>query len=255
MEKAEKTVGAPGEEEKQAITEENLDEMIEKSFWRDVLYEIINTMDPWDIDISELATRYSTKIDRMKEMNFRIPANVVIVSAVLLRMKSQFMKFSDQGFDIGADEFMDEGDLDMEGMGLSIDQGLLSALGGMRGGELADSLLVRPKRVPKRRITALELIAAIQQVLEDKALRNRIKDSYVEKGLVITLNQDIKHLIEETYRRVMEILSRKEEVMFSELAHERDEMVSTFISLLHLSNKQKLKLRQEKMFEELYIRL
>ncbi len=255
MDISEKSDESPAGIERRPLTEEGLDEMIEKSFWRDVLYEIINTMDPWDIDISELATRYSTRIDHMKEMNFRIPANVVIVSAVLLRMKSQFMKFTDQGFDMAADELMDEGDIDLTGTGPGMDLGLIGEAGIRSPEELADSLRVRPVRVPKRRITAMELIAAIQEVLEDKAIKGRIKETYEQKGLVISLNQDIRHLIEDTYKRVMDILSQKDEALFSELAHGRDEMVSTFVHLLHLSNKQKLKLRQEKMFEELYIRL
>ena len=65
--------------------------MIENSFWRDILYEIINTLDPWDIDLSELATRYSQKVKEMQEMNFKIPANVILVSSVLLRMKADIL--------------------------------------------------------------------------------------------------------------------------------------------------------------------
>ncbi len=77
-----------------APAQEALEERIGTSFWRDILYEIISTMDSWDIDITLLASRYSTRVSEMEEMNFRIPANVVIVSAVLLRMKAQFVGFS-----------------------------------------------------------------------------------------------------------------------------------------------------------------
>lgn len=233
----------------------DLDTMLGRYFWRDILYEIINTMDPWDIDISELATRYSAKVEQMKEMNFRIPANVVIVSAVLLRMKAQFIGYK-EAQEISADEFIDEGDMVDAGFIVDGSGGLAAADGeGVNGDPASPALLVSPKRVPKRRITALELLAAIQEVLEDRMIKSRIKDKYEEKNIVISLNTDIKLLIEETYNRVMQILARKETALFSELANTRDEKVSTFLSLLHLCNSQRLTLRQERIFEEIYINL
>lgn len=236
---------------------EELDEMLDKSFWRDVLYEVIKTMDPWDIDLSELATRYSMKVEQMKEMNFRIPANVVIVSSVLLRMKSQFVGYADSGPDLSSPDFMDESDMDYLGVDFLDPEAALRVAGGNggKGGLSPESLIVSPKRVPKRRITALELISAIQEVLEDRTLKSRIREhcSYEERNLVLDLRTDIKDLMEDTFNKVMAILSAKEEVLFSELAQTRDEVVHTLISLLHLSNKQRLKIRQEKIFEEIYI--
>ena len=99
----------------------------------------------------------------------------------------------------------------------------------------------------------MELIAAIQDVLEDSAIKSRIPLKPVDRSLVIAMRTDIKHLIEETYERVIGILACQEEVLFSELAQSREEVVATFISLLHLSNNQRLKLRQEKLFDEIYI--
>jgi segregation and condensation protein A len=237
-----------------AAAQEALEEKIGTSFWRDILYEIINTLDPWDIDISLLATRYSAKVSEMEEMNFRIPANVVIVSAVLLRMKAQFVGFSGAEQVFSPEDFMDESDLSMDGIDLQ-DSDIASIIGAGNGGNGGNGvdLMVKPKRVLKRRITALELIAAIQEVLEDKAIKSRIPDKPVERNLVIAIHTEIKFLIEETYERVMGILASKDSVMFSELAQGREEIVSTLISLLHLSNNQRLKLRQEKLFDEIYI--
>jgi len=245
----------------EGLKAEALDEMIEKSFWRDILYEIINVMDPWDIDISELATRYSLKVDSMKEMNFRIPANVLIVSAVLLRMKSQFIAYSGEGFDLSADEFMEDSELATDELAMLLQgeapgQGGNGGVGG-NGQDLSEYMLVQPKRVPKRRITALELLSAIQEVLEDKVIKTRIKEAAVEKDLVINLTTDIKQIIEETFQKVMAILShsQKDHVLFSELASGKDEIIDAFLSLLHLSNRQRVKLAQEKMFGEIYIRV
>jgi chromatin segregation and condensation protein Rec8/ScpA/Scc1 (kleisin family) len=236
-----------------AMSQEALEAKIGTSFWRDILYEIINTLDPWDIDISLLASRYSARVSEMEEMNFRIPANVVIVSSVLLRMKAQFVGFAGGEQAFSPDDFMDDSDSSMDGID-SQDSDLDSLIGAGNGGNAgALDILVKPKRVLKRRITALELIAAIQEVLEDKAIKSRIPDKPVERNLVIAMRTEIKFLIEETYERVIGILASKDSVMFSELAQSREEIVSTLISLLHLSNNQRLKLRQEKLFDEIYI--
>jgi len=237
-----------------AVSQEALEAKIGTSFWRDILYEIINTLDPWDIDISLLAGRYSARVAEMEEMNFRIPANVVIVSSVLLRMKAQFVGFAGGERAFSPEDFMDDSDPSMDGIDSQdsdMDSLIGAGNGGNRGGAL--DILVTPKRVLKRRITALELIAAIQEVLEDKAVKSRMPDKPVERNLVIAMHTEIKFLIEETYERVLRILASKDSVMFSELAQSREEIVSTLISLLHLSNNQRLKLRQEKLFDEIYI--
>ncbi len=233
--------------------QEALEERIGTSFWRDILCEIINSMDPWDIDISLLAGRYSSKVSEMEKMNFRIPANVVIVSAVLLRMKAQFVGFSGAVQAFSPEDYLDDSDLSMDGVD-SQESDVDSLIGAGNGGRgVGVDVLVKPNRVLKRRITALELIAAIQDVLEDSAIKSRIPLKPVDRSLVIAMRTDIKHLIEETYERVIGILACQEEVLFSELAQSREEVVSTFISLLHLSNNQRLKLRQEKLFDEIYI--
>lgn len=234
------------------VSQDVLEAKIGTSFWRDILYEIINTLDPWDIDISLLASRYSAKVSEMEEMNFRIPANVVIVSSVLLRMKAQFVGFAGGDSAFSPDDFMDESDMSMDGGSDNTDLDSLIGAGNGRSREGLD-ILVKPNRVLKRRITALELIAAIQEVLEDKAIKSRIPDKPVERNLVIAMHTEIKYIIEETYERVIGILSSRDSVMFSELAQSREEVVSTLISLLHLSNSQRLKLRQEKLFDEIYI--
>ncbi len=226
----------------------DIDSMIENSFWRDTLYEIINTMDPWGIDIAELATRYSKKVERMQEMNFRVPANVVIVSSVLLRMKAEIVGFEGNG-SFNLEEFVDPEDMGEFGY---LQSGERHIDGG--NGEMFIPLDVKPKRVPKRRVTAMELIAAIQQVLEDKVIKRKISENVIEaKPIVINLNIDIRELIEETYNKVMGILSKRDTVLFSELTGSKEEIITTFISLLHLWNNKRLKLTQERIFDEIYI--
>jgi len=215
--------------------------------WRDILYEVISGMDPWDINLGELATRYSTRVREMKEMNFRIPANVVLVSSVLLRMKADILNPHDP-------ESYNELSESLNFMfGESLPE-----FPDLTDGAVEFDLELRPKRVPKRRITAVELIEAIQKVLDEKgAKKSRLLAKETKEGkttLVIPPDIDLKALIEETYTKVVGLLGEKEVVCFSELAKTRYEVISVLMSLLHLWNNQRLHLRQEHIYDEIYIR-
>jgi segregation and condensation protein A len=232
----------------------DIDDLIEKSFWRDILYEIISTMDPWDINLTELATRYSEKVEAMKEMNFKVPANVVLVSSVLLRMKADIVA----AVEFNPLEFAPE---DTEGLNFNeLDIGSYSEIGAIDGavveGDDEIPISVTPKRVTKRRVTATELIAAIQEVLEDRKVKNCLeKEGHRIQAIEIALSIDIRKLIEDTYRKVVSILSMNSDhiARFSEMAPERKDIVPTFMSLLHLSNDQRVSLRQERIYEEIFI--
>jgi segregation and condensation protein A len=244
----------------------NLDNLIEKSFWKNILLEVISELNPWDIDIVELATRYSKRVERMKELNFKIPANVIIVSSVLLRMKSDLLTFSGPDLEYDLEEWVLEGAFLEEFTPLSnFEESSHEDEEKNKTGRLTNididpriPIQVKPRRVPKRRITALELISAIQEVLEDKEryrLKKEKKNNGDEEDIVITPKFDIKRLIHETYLRVMGILMKKNVAKFSELVDDssREDIVSVLISLLHLSHNKKLKLMQKKLFGEIFI--
>ncbi|MBU4265849.1 MAG: segregation/condensation protein A [Candidatus Altiarchaeales archaeon] len=233
--------------------------MMESSFWKDTLYEVIGQMDPWDIDISELATEYASKVEQMEDMNFTIPANVVIVTAVLLRMKADIVG----NIPISMDEFRPdflEGDFDLFG---ELDPSAFSSVGDTLKSEVMGEdglpIKVNPKRIVKRRVTAAELINAIQGVLEEKTLKQKLKkegngNGNGKKVMEITIEANITELIEETYKRVMELIASKDVALFSEMANSLDEKISTLMSLLYLSNNQKVKLEQEHLYEEIFIK-
>jgi segregation and condensation protein A len=228
-----------------------LDQFMEKVFWKDILMEITSMMDPWDIDLVELANGYSKKVEMMKELNFKIPANVILVSSILLRMKSDLLVFSGPDWEYDLENWVKEGTFLEEFSQFQPEEGD----GKITSVEIESEIpiQVRPKRVTKRRITALELITALSEVLEEKE-RERIKEGRKGEEIIVLNKFDIEKSINETYRRVMEILMRGEEVLFSELVKGRGGLIHTLISLLHLSSNKKLKLEQLELYGEIFIR-
>jgi len=215
--------------------------------WRDILYEVLTGMDPWDINISELATRYAQNVREMKEMNFKLPANVVLVSSVLLRMKSDILGGGEE------DPYTELS----ESLNYLLD-GDHPPLALYSPDEIDLELALKPKRFPQRRVTADELISAIQKALAERGYRKKRVLEKIDGGrvdaVIVPADLDIRVVVEETFQRVVELLGKKEVVLFSELARTRDEIIATFLSLLHLANTQKLFLSQERIFDEIYIR-
>lgn len=224
------------------IQNDVLTEAIEKAFWKDVLYEILSSMDPWDVDIVELSNRYLKKVKEMKNLNFRIPTNVLIVCSVLLRMKADILKFKEEVDENEYETPEEESDLiELESEEIS----------GINSEGITSEISLIPKRVLSRRVTAEELISAIQSVLETQPKRR--KKISLSEPIVIETREDFKNVMEEVYQRICELLSKKEKVKFSEIT-DKENLVKTFISIIFLSNNQKLKLEQQKIYEEIYIR-
>ena len=232
------------------------DDMMRDMFWKDIIYEIISNMNPWDIDITHLASRYAKKVEDIEKTEFKTPANVIIVSSVLLRMKADIIA----SINFNPEEYRDDKVDDVDFISLDdFDPTLFADIPEEESAELVDwqaiSLAVKPKRVPRRRVTAFELISAIQEVLEDKKIKEYEKKNKKEKRFMkVEVKRDRGKIIEETYLRIMDILSNKNIVLFSEITNNREEVISTLVSLLHLSYKQKLKLKQEKLFDEIFIK-
>ena len=226
--------------------ENKIDTLIEtpELTWRDILYEVIKGMDPWDIDLCELASRYAKKVEEMQDMNFRIPANVILVSSVLLRMKADVLRPSEN------DPFTDN----REAFDFMFNRDFAFLKGDKIEKEYELQALLRPNRLMTRRVTAEELIGAIQKALEERSEKKyRLEMQGGKRMLIVATDWDITQVIEEVYGRIMGILKEREFAVFSELAGNRDEMIRVFTSILHLSNKQKLSLRQERIYEEIYI--
>ena len=79
--------------------------MVADYAWEQVIYDIIAAegLDPWNLDLNLLSSSFLSYMNKIKELDFRIPAKYVIISSVILRMKSDNLKLLDiptEGADI-----------------------------------------------------------------------------------------------------------------------------------------------------------
>src|SRR3989344_1292596 len=81
------------------ISQEQIHDLLfsEKLSWQAIIYDLINTeqLDPWDIDLVVLTSKYLEKIRVFEEANFFISSKVLFAAALLLRIKSDILLNAD----------------------------------------------------------------------------------------------------------------------------------------------------------------
>ena len=86
-------------EAQQKSEEENiLKTIIEKESWEDVIYYIVSLeqLNPWDVNLVKLTGSFIKFIKNAGDLDFRIPAKIVFIAAVLLRLKADYLSIFEE---------------------------------------------------------------------------------------------------------------------------------------------------------------
>ena len=67
-------------------------ERLARADWEEVLHDLTADMDPWDIDIVELVWRFREYMLKLRSLELEIPGRMLLVGAVLLRLKAGILK-------------------------------------------------------------------------------------------------------------------------------------------------------------------
>ena len=69
----------------------------DKLSWQSIIYDLINTeqLNPWNIDVGLLSSRYLAKIKEFEEANFFISSKVLLATSLLLRIKTEILLSQD----------------------------------------------------------------------------------------------------------------------------------------------------------------
>lgn len=226
-----------------------LERLPRENSWEQIMYEVVamNNLDPWNLDISILSEGFSDYIAKLDDINFRIPAKWIIIAAVLLRMKSDYIKI------MKMDSLPDENDyIDFDGID-EIDSEYPEP--GINEKDV-DPIEVVPRRKPVRSITITELVDSLRKVLKTEKRREmKIRKA---RGKIRIRTDDIGARIENLYNRITGILDDldKKQVPFSKIVGkwERENVVDAFMPLIHLDNQKKVECTQKEMFNEILIK-
>jgi segregation and condensation protein A len=216
--------------------------MDDKLSWEYLIIDVVREegINPWDIDVSRLSRAYIDRVKKMKELNFRLSGKVLLIAAILLRLKSKEFVFAEADDKEEHTPLLDEVEIDY--------------------GEL-DINVPLPK---KRKVTLQELMTALDAAMVVKKRKeNRKKmmrdlkkrEEFNLKIKEINISDKIASLLSRLKQALSNISVKK--VFFSKLipSKSREDIVWTFVPLLHLSNNNKVRLRQEKTFGDISVEL
>ncbi len=218
--------------------------IIEKQSWEDIIYYIVSIeqLDPWNVDLVKLTEVFLKFLKTVQELDFRIPAKIFFVAAVLLRLKSDYLSlFEDKEEEIS--EILKE-QKPFEELGIDPN---LAQLG------------YPMKRIPKRQVTLDELMGALKKALtvkEKKEVRRQIWREQVQANVAVEV-EGIEVRIERIYKNIEELLQKlgKDRVEFKQLVQDwkREKVVENLIPLLHLEQQEKISTDQEEFFKPIFI--
>lgn len=197
---------------------------------------ISEELDPWDIDIGDIAKRFLERVKRMHRINLRLSGKTLLASSILLRMKSESIVPREDEED-EEEESWDEGH-----------------------DELEERAEVPPISTPVRRragrkTTLFELIEALQRALSEEIIRKNFpREGRPRPKLVIQVDEEgIKEKMAKVFEKVQKLTDIAEVIKFSDLIAERREIVEVLLALLYLDSQRKITIWQKELFGEIFI--
>ncbi len=218
----------------------DLSMLVSDATWKDILVDLVrsNELDPWNIDITDIVDKYINAVKKLKVMDLRVPANIILAAALLLRLKSEMLSLFERQ---NLQEVPEENIFTREPV-------------------LVDELSLRLRPPVKRKIALVELIHALEEAMK---IKDKKSNARLLKGVQFDLKfeeVDMEKEIEKLHDAIKKNVDNQSMTTFSYLSKEvpiRNDNVITglFIPLLFLAHKEKIYLVQEEFFGEIIIKL
>lgn len=207
----------------------------------DMLLDLViaEELDPWDVDVEEIAGKFTRQVRQMMKLNLRLSGRTILAASVLLRIKSE--RFFEQ--EDGEEELYEP----LEEAG--------------EEPEYADPPAMREplRRRVEKRTTIFEMVESLQLALKEELVRkNYPKRRKRRPRLVMEVDEkSIKEKMEKVYLKVKNLGSRERVVRFWELVEgsNRLELIETLLYLLYLDYEGKLRVWQDELFGEIFVAL
>ncbi|MFT4310823.1 MAG: segregation/condensation protein A [Candidatus Woesearchaeota archaeon] len=219
--------------------------------WQAILFDAVKReeMDPWDVDISVLSERFMGLLEQIKDMNLRLPGKVILASAILLKLKSM--------------RFLQE---DMSALDRLIASAQEPETYDMWEEPVEQEVMVKqkpafPALIPKtpqprtRKVSVYDLVKALEKALEVRQRRKVLSSKPHPKVELPNQLMDLSMIIQEVHHTILKKHENKEVIDFTSLTQgaSTEEVVLTFIPLLHLCNMRKIDLHQQEPFGDIHI--
>ena len=215
--------------------------IVRKPSWKQLLIDLVITekLDPWDIDIVKVADGFFKLVKEMERVDFHMPPNLILASAILLKYKSnalrEYMEIEQPEEDALPELAMEE-----------------------EAGEIP-SIQIKSRIPPKAPLTLNELITEMEKAIkyDDAEIPARRRIAARETLEISLPDYDIEKEMERLYSRMKEEMDSESLVLFSSLVKEKTptETIRTLSPLLHLAQEKAVGLRQDRSWGEIFIKV
>ncbi|MCD6403400.1 MAG: segregation/condensation protein A [Candidatus Aenigmarchaeota archaeon] len=224
-----------------------LDLIIRQQDWEQLIYNIVTVenIDPMNVDLVKLATSFMEYLKKVESLDFRIPARVVLVAAILLKMKMDYL-FSTPTEGMGEEE-------------MELNEEELSKIDFDSLKEYIEKFNLPVVRRPVRKVTLEELIDALKKAIavEERRKERKIRvKKKLEKEVEITqesIDEKLNKLLAEIDLLIKKFKTKT--IPFSKIVErwDRDNIIDRFIPVVYLDFQRKIDAKQEEFFKEIYL--
>ncbi|MBI4399222.1 segregation/condensation protein A [Candidatus Micrarchaeota archaeon] len=217
----------------------DLEKIVSQPTWRAILLELVATeqLDPWNIDIVDITDKYIKKVKELQVLDLRIPANLILAAAILLRFKSEALKFEEEEQVVQDQTYIEEERAPVE----------------------IPILSLRTRIPPKRKVTLQELMQALEDVFMAQKRRELKKQHQVifESISIELPKYDISKKMDEILHKAQNLADSEGFLTFSSLLSDTSpkEKIYTLLPILHLAQDDKIVISQEQWLGEILIYL
>ena len=249
----------PVKEAENDFINETLAKMQSESDGIDILLEMVkkNKLDPWNIDIVQLADQYFAKTVELRINNLHVTSRVILFACILLRLKSDILEGLDPFAQVPEEEPFEPVYEEFEDNVIPFNAPSLKEV-------IQRRTSVRLNR--KRNVTLNDLIKHLEfyEALDKKravttALERakRRKSSYADftaEDIIEMAHSSETDRDVDTIRSVLtKIFTTQEKIEMNELNSTGLDKISIYLALLFLTADDRVDLQQDEFYSDLYI--
>ncbi len=222
-----------------AYRELDLQEFVQNATWRELLIELVDTnqLDPWDIDIVKVVDGYLSAIKKMKVLDLRIPANIMLAASILLRMKSDTISIFSM-----TEEQVPEEQAKMEHIRPEV-----------------EPLIPVARMQPKRKVSLNELLEALDQAMKITEKRMVEQERTIVPMQIVIDKVDIEDKMKRVYLEIVRAMDQERLTTFGVIAKSfngtDNVLLDVFVPVLFLAHDGKIAMMQDQFFGEIFIKI
>ncbi|MBI5036385.1 segregation/condensation protein A [Candidatus Micrarchaeota archaeon] len=198
--------------------------------WKEMLTQLVASeqMDPWDIDVGLVATKYMEKLKEMEALDLRVPANVILAASLLLRFKAEDLWVAEE-------EVYEEPILQ---------------------NEVLPELVFRANRPRRRRVTLDELVSSLEQVIRKGKKQTYSSKSFLPALLFEVPKEEMDQRMEYVFNQIGELKDAGGIVRFTELLQEKntEQVAKYLLPVLHLVQEHRIYAWQDEFFGDIFLK-